>query len=154
MDYLKIKYSIWNDWYTLQKLTKPVFAFRHCENLDSSSIYPSWFWPDSLANYWIDYLIKRCIIFQLKFLCLKVSVWSYSKLSRTEWGRCGACGYHYQVIRTIGMTCYIKNIQVFVRNNAAEWIFSQQWLFHAFSCWFWIDTKQQSNDNACVLQTQ
>ena len=43
------KCTIWNinvqyknGWYTLQKLTKPVFAFRHWENLVSSSIYPSW----------------------------------------------------------------------------------------------------------------
>ena len=43
------KFTIWNiniqyknDWYTLQKLTKPVFAFRHYENLVSSSMYPSW----------------------------------------------------------------------------------------------------------------
>ena len=37
---LNIQYK--NDWYTFQKLTKPVFAFRHWENLVSSSIYPSW----------------------------------------------------------------------------------------------------------------
>ena len=37
---VNIKYK--NDWYTLPKLTKPVFAFRHCENLVSSSIYTSW----------------------------------------------------------------------------------------------------------------
>ena len=43
------KHTIWNiniqyknDRYTLQKLTKLVFAFRHWENLVSSSIYPSW----------------------------------------------------------------------------------------------------------------
>ena len=36
-----------NDLYTLQKLTKPVFAFRHWQNLDSSSIYPSW-------SYYLD----------------------------------------------------------------------------------------------------
>ena len=43
------KWSIWNIniqyenvWYTLKKLTKPVFALRQWENLVSSSIYPSW----------------------------------------------------------------------------------------------------------------
>ena len=37
---LNIQYK--NGWYTLQNLTKPVFAFRHWENLVSSSLYPSW----------------------------------------------------------------------------------------------------------------
>ena len=37
---LNIQYK--NDWYTIQNLTKPVFAFRHWENLVSSSRYPSW----------------------------------------------------------------------------------------------------------------
>ena len=36
---INIQYK--NDWYTLQKWTKPVFAFRHWDNLVSSSIYPS-----------------------------------------------------------------------------------------------------------------
>ena len=43
---INIQYK--NDWYTLQKLTKPVFAFRHWENLVSSSIYPSCVALDSL----------------------------------------------------------------------------------------------------------
>ena len=34
---INIQYK--NDWNTLQKLTKPVFAFRHWENLVSSSIF-------------------------------------------------------------------------------------------------------------------
>ena len=37
MYYLKHKYSIKNDWYTLKKITKPVFAFRHWDNLVSFS---------------------------------------------------------------------------------------------------------------------
>ena len=36
---INIQYK--NDFYTLQKLKKSVFAFRHSENLVSSSIYPS-----------------------------------------------------------------------------------------------------------------
>ena len=47
-----------NDWYTLQKLTKPVFAFRQWENLVSSSIYPSCLYgtlnpkTDREGNFW------------------------------------------------------------------------------------------------------
>ena len=37
---INIQYK--NGWYTLQKWTKPVFAFRHWGNLVTSSIYPSW----------------------------------------------------------------------------------------------------------------
>ena len=40
---INIQYK--NGWYTLQKWTKPVFAFRHWENIVSSSIYPSWLVP-------------------------------------------------------------------------------------------------------------
>ena len=40
-----INFQFKNDWYTLKKLTKPVFAFRHLKNLDCFSIYPSCILP-------------------------------------------------------------------------------------------------------------
>ena len=47
---INIQYK--NDWYTLQNLTKPVFAFRHWENLVSSSIYPSWY-TDTVLGFFL-----------------------------------------------------------------------------------------------------
>ena len=70
------KCSIWNvniqyknDWYTLQKLTKPVFAFRHCENLVSSSIYPSCIAPHSMHCTWTIFTnISVLLLPRKKFL--------------------------------------------------------------------------------------
>ena len=63
------KYTIWkiyiqykNDWYTLQKLTKPVFAFRHWENLVSSSIYPSWKETHCYVNWKSSLPLHRSLV--------------------------------------------------------------------------------------------
>ena len=50
---INIQYE--NDWYTLQKLTKPVFAFRQWENLVSSSINPSWSSHIKRQWHWMNY---------------------------------------------------------------------------------------------------
>ena len=46
-----------NDWYTLQKSTKPVLALRDWENLDNSSINSSWSKDHSIQNYWVLFYI-------------------------------------------------------------------------------------------------
>ena len=70
------KYFIWklnirykNDWNTIQKLTKPVFAFRHWENVVSSSTYPSWF------LYWISKYYKSLNIWILQHLFFAFRHW-------------------------------------------------------------------------------
>ena len=59
---INIQYK--NDWYTLQKWTKQIFAFRHWDNLVSSSIYPS-------CYLWKEFKKKRnkgqCLAFYSLF---------------------------------------------------------------------------------------
>ena len=51
---INIQYK--NDWYTIQNLTKPVFAFIHKENIDSSSINPT---SRTLSNHELGKTSKK-----------------------------------------------------------------------------------------------